>query len=208
MLRFKVLALAGITFASFVLLPPVFAADKEKLLHAFAGGSDGIQPYASLIFDGAGNLYGATLYGGSSQCGIVFRLSHGLNGAWYETILHEFGGGDDGCIPWAGLTIDGQGTCTGQLYGEPDYNVYGNVFQLSQQTDGKWRLKVLHRFTGGDDGGVPTGSMAFDGAGNLYGTAGWGGTYGNGVVFELSPRANGEWKEKVRWESTLRQPCL
>lgn len=197
MLRFKVLALAGITFASFVLLPPVFAANKEKLLHSFAGGSDGIQPYASLIFDGAGNLYGATLYGGSGQCGIVFRLSHRLNGAWDETILHEFSGGDDGCSPWAGLTIDGSGNLYGTTYGEPSYNLYGNVFQLSQQTDGKWRLKVLHTFTGGDGGGIPTGGMAFDEAGNLYGTAGLGGAYSNGVVFELSPRANGDWKEKV-----------
>jgi uncharacterized repeat protein (TIGR03803 family) len=50
---------------------------KEKVLHAFTGGADGNEPAAPVIFDSAGNLYGTTLYGGTSGLGngTVYRLS-------------------------------------------------------------------------------------------------------------------------------------
>jgi uncharacterized repeat protein (TIGR03803 family) len=64
--------------------------------------------------------------------------------------------------------------------------------------------RVLHTFTGGSDGGAPASSLVLDGGGNLYGTAYSGGKgpdcpyqSGCGVLFELSPRANGRWKESV-----------
>src|SRR5262252_4917529 len=62
---------------------------------------------------------------------------------------------------------------------------------------------VLYRFTGGSDGGVPTSSLVFDAAGNLYGTTVYGGISNQncvsacGVVFELSPNSLGAWAEKV-----------
>lgn len=50
---------------------------------------------------------------------------------------------------------------------------------------------VLYNFTGGADGGSPSGNLLLDGVGNLYGTAAVGGAAfgsgGFGVVFKLTP---------------------
>jgi uncharacterized repeat protein (TIGR03803 family) len=74
------------------------------------------------------------------------------------------------------------------------------VWELSPQIGGGWTFKVLYNFSGGLDGSGPLphpGALVMDGAGNLYGTTASGGHSGDGVVFELSPTANGSWKEKV-----------
>jgi uncharacterized repeat protein (TIGR03803 family) len=49
----------------------------EKVLHSFAGGSDGSTPEAGLTTDESGNLYGTTVYGGRIRrnAGIVFKLT-------------------------------------------------------------------------------------------------------------------------------------
>jgi uncharacterized repeat protein (TIGR03803 family) len=64
---------------------------------------------------------------------------------------------------------------------------------------GAWagRYKVLHAFTYGLDGGEVHGALVFDGVGNLYGTAYWGGDYGCGVVFKLTPNPDGSWTQSV-----------
>src|ERR1700690_656741 len=73
-----------------------WAANKEKVLYSFQGGNDGDDPYAGLILDGSGNLYGTTAYGGtgscSSGCGTVFELSPNGGGGWTETVLYSFAG--------------------------------------------------------------------------------------------------------------------
>jgi uncharacterized repeat protein (TIGR03803 family) len=48
---------------------------KETVLYNFSGGTDGGSPYASLIRDAAGNLYGTTSYGGIFSCGTVFKIT-------------------------------------------------------------------------------------------------------------------------------------
>ena len=60
---------------------------------------------------------------------------------------------------------------------------------------------VIHRFTGGIDGGGAYAGVVFDAAGNLYGTAVSGGS-GDGVVFRLSPIKGGGWKETVLYTFT------
>jgi uncharacterized repeat protein (TIGR03803 family) len=81
----------------------------ESVLHSFTG-PDGAIPYAGLVLDAAGNLYGTTLFGGSSGYGTVFKLSP--SGA--ETVLHSFtNAGGDGAYPFAGLLVD----TVGNLYG-------------------------------------------------------------------------------------------
>ena len=74
------------------------------MLYRFAGGSDGGNPHASLIFDAAGNLYGTTHAGGGvgcggGGCGTVFKLAHGLRGKWIESVIYAFTGGNDGALP-------------------------------------------------------------------------------------------------------------
>src|SRR5271167_1667552 len=84
----------------------------ETVLHAFAGGNDGVYPYSNLVFDQAGNLYGTTLTGGNGY-GVVFQLTPNGAGGWTEKILYSFSGGNDGANPYAGVVFDQ----LGNLYG-------------------------------------------------------------------------------------------
>lgn len=190
----------------------------EKVLYAFGASSiDAATPDAGVIFGKDGNLYGTTYGGGTGQgcptggCGTVFELMQN-NGEWTEKILHNFdNNGEDGFDPLAGVIFDS----TGNLYsttasGGADSAACnrlgcGTVFELSPGTNGQWTEKILHSFfNNGADGTAPFAEVAFDSAGNLYGTTQLGGTdftgcsfNGCGTVFELSPGTNGEWTEKV-----------
>jgi uncharacterized repeat protein (TIGR03803 family) len=177
----------------------------ETVLYSFTGAADGGNPFAGLVRDTTGSLYGTTFEGGANSsacdyfgnpttCGVVFKLS--LTGT--ETVLHSFTGSDGG-NPWAGLLRD----TAGNLYGTTaNGGAFGNgvVFELIRcdTAASGYEFKVLHSFTGGADGGHPLGSLLRDAAGNLYGTTVNGGAkssactyfFGNttcGVVFKLSP---------------------
>ena len=115
-----------------------------------------------------------------------------------EKVLHNFNNnGTDGVSPQAGLIVDGAGNLYGTTSGGGTYNI-GTVFELSPTADGGWMEKVLHNFNyNGTDGYFPSASLIFDKAGNLYSTTSYGGTYGYGTVFELSPKKGGDWTEKV-----------
>ena len=68
------------------------AGPTENVLYHFQGGSDGAEPYARLVFDSAGNLYGTTLFGGDGckyECGTVFQLTPKAGGGWKETVLPQ-----------------------------------------------------------------------------------------------------------------------
>lgn len=173
----------------------------EKVLHAFAGGTDGTYPYGGVIVDGRGNLYGGTRLGGSTGCsgggcGVVYELSPNPDGAWRETILYAFPDslfGEGGTL--ANLTFDSRHNLYGTTTGGGHCG-YGNVFEL-KHADGRWKARSLHDFCG-EDGQAPAyGALVFDQAGNLYGTTGFGGTGGVGVVFQLSPQAKGQWNFTV-----------
>jgi uncharacterized repeat protein (TIGR03803 family) len=203
------LALAAITFsvAASAQIPT------ENVLFDFGNGTGGSIPGGGLVFDSADNLYGVAAYGGNPDtckpngCGVIYELSPSSSG-WTETVLHTFSGGWDGANSKATLLFD----AAGNLYGTTssggdasactDHNC-GVVFKLAPQSDGTWKETVLHAFTGGKDGANPNGTLAFDAAGNLYGTTYVGGStttncfpsVGCGVVFELSPTTSGPWKE-------------
>lgn len=121
---------AGVVFE---LAPGANGQWSETVLHAFDGGpADGDFPYARLIFDSAGNLYGTTVYGGSDlEYGVIFKLTPGGNGQWTETILHSFTNAtDDGEMPYAGLIFDGAGNLYGTTSAGSSKGV-GGVFRLS-----------------------------------------------------------------------------
>jgi uncharacterized repeat protein (TIGR03803 family) len=150
------------------------------VLHSFTRGSDGENPYAGLVRDGEGNLYGTTLYGGSYGYGTVFKVDE--NGT--EKVLHSFAGGtSDGSNPYAGVISDTDGDV---LFGTTAGGVSsgrGTVFKVD--TSGK--ETVLHVFTGSPDGAYPLGGLTRDQEGNLYGTTNSGGSYGYGTVFKVDP---------------------
>jgi uncharacterized repeat protein (TIGR03803 family) len=85
----------------------------KSRLYSFTGGKDGGLPFAGLIFDSAGNLYGTTYYGGDDGVGAIFELSPNQDGSWTEKVLHSFTGGKDGALPAATLIFDQ----AGNLYG-------------------------------------------------------------------------------------------
>jgi uncharacterized repeat protein (TIGR03803 family) len=180
----------------FELTPNVGGVWTEKVLHNFTNGDDGGYPYAGLIFDAAGNLYGTTSEGGANKLGTVFELTPKTGGVWTEKVLHSFAGGKDGTDPAAGLIFDAAGNLYGTTAEGGEYR-YGTAFELTPAAGGRWTEKILHNFGKDKDGNQPVAGLISDAAGNLYGTNIEGGAYGLGTVFELTPNVGGGWTEKV-----------
>ena len=170
---------------------------KEEVLYSFNDdGTDGVNPYASLVFDAAGNLYGTTHNGGDGF-GTVFELIPSGGGVWTEKLLHKFqNNGKDGTQPLAGLTFDSFGNLYGATPGGGKTG-FGIVFELTPAA-GHWTEKVLHQFQNdGEDGISPQSGVILDSAGNLYGMTYGGGVFGYGTVYELIPSAGGSWAGKL-----------
>jgi hypothetical protein len=168
-----------------------------KVLHHFGNGIDGNGPYAGMILDAAGNLYGTTVSGGNLGFGTAFELIPQADGTWKEKILHNFGTSTDGQGPRAKLTFDAAGNLYGTTVSGGRYSL-GTAFELVPQGNGTWTQKFVHHFGNGTDGAYVYSNVVFDPNGNLYGTTflGGGGS-GGGIVFELVPQANGLWTEKI-----------
>jgi uncharacterized repeat protein (TIGR03803 family) len=200
----------------------------ETILYTFTGGSVGFYPMANVAIDSRGNLYGATMWGGSLSgcggmgCGTVFEISP-LSGAgtWSETTLYTFTGGSDGGEPFS-LTLDSKGNLYGSTVAGGNTSACsanagvvpgcGGIFELSPPSGGSgaWTLAVLHNFSGSDGRGAATG-LTFDSAGALFGATpdggiGEGGTgscpLGCGLVFSLTPPSGGSgpWTETVLYD--------
>ncbi len=181
-------------------LTPSSGGWTETVLYAFSGGNDGSNPYAPVVFDTAGSLYGTTIQGGtigsncSAGCGVVFRLTP-ASGTWNESVLYSFAGGNDGSYPYASVIADASGSWYGTTSAGGSYGK-GTVYKLTSGSSG-WTETLLHTMTGGLDGSSPYGPVVLDAAGILYGTAIQGGSAGYGVVFEILPNSHGGWRERV-----------
>lgn len=168
----------------------------ENVLHRFLGG-DGANPYGSISFDAAGNLYGTTGGGGQYHYGTVFQLAPGSGGTWNESVLYSFRGTTDGSLPYAGVLVAGPAQLYGTAFLGGTYNA-GVVFALNRVSISGWYELVLYPFTGGNDGGGPSGPLTRDTACNLYGTTFSGGAHGAGVVYKLTPNPfSAGWTETV-----------
>jgi uncharacterized repeat protein (TIGR03803 family) len=140
-------------------------------------GTNGRQPYNSLILDGSGNLYGTTRIGGASNDGVVFEVAHGSGTI---TTIASFNG-TNGANPIGALVVDG----SGNLYGTTNAGGAsgdGTVFELAP---GSGTITTLASFNG-TNGKNPSGGLLIDGTGNLYGVTSWGGASSVGVVYELA----------------------
>ena len=164
---------------------------RETQLYAFQGGSDGGGPSGGVIFDSAGNLYGTTEFGGLGE-GTVFKLTHNSDGTWTESVLYSFHG-TDAANPAGPLVFDAAGNLWG-VAGGGEFD-HGAIFKLTPSGGGNWTESLVYSFGGALDGGQPSGGLVLDSAGNLYGTAAYGGYYPTcsdspncgGVVYELTP---------------------
>ena len=198
-----------VTFAIFLSVLLIFAAitalpasaQTESVLHSLRT-IEGVSPVMGLVFDSAGNLYGAAEEGGSSNNGTVFELLPKAGGGWTEKTLFTFTGATTGSMPLASLVLD----AAGNLYGTTKLGGArgaGVAFELTPSSSGRWTEKVLHTFGSGSDGAYPVGNLVFDHAGNLYGTTQGGGAHGNGqentggTAFKLTHKSGGTWTESV-----------
>ncbi|MGH9642745.1 MAG: choice-of-anchor tandem repeat GloVer-containing protein [Terriglobales bacterium] len=182
----------------------VDAAGNETVLYAFHGNPDGANPDAGLIRDANGNLYGTTLFGGTTGGGVVFEI----DGSGTEHVLYTFKGGSDGFAPYGPIVIDASGNIYGtttsgggsSACNTPSSSGCGTVFKLKHTAKG-WKESVIHRFRN-TDGWSPNGLYLDEKTNELYGmTELGGGKTGNcmysqtstkcGVVFELSDNGGG-----------------
>jgi len=194
----------------------------ETVLYSFPTPKQGFVPAGDLVFDSAGNLYGATIYGGGygtncgdayyKYCGAVFELSPPKikGGKWTEKTLHGFKGNTDGANPNGGLVLDSEGDVYGTTVLGGGTGCQGpgcgTAFELRPppKTGGAWTEKMIHIFTDGGDGADPNGGLIFDANGALYGTAGGGGDQRLGVVFRLARTEQGRsWIETVLHHFTV-----
>jgi uncharacterized repeat protein (TIGR03803 family) len=171
----------------------------ESVIYSFTGpnNNDGAYPFAGLVFDTDGNLFGTTYQGGASSQGTVFELTKS-GGTWKETVLHVFSdvGGNDGYYPYGTLVFDAGGNLYGTTQaGGKDGD--GTVFQL-KPSGSKWTYKIIHTFPGTSGGYYPYGGVVVDQKnGYLYGTAYYGGVIWNvGVVYQLR-EVSGVWISNV-----------
>jgi uncharacterized repeat protein (TIGR03803 family) len=167
------------------------AGGTYSVLYSFSGKADGGNPYAGLVLDPAGNLYGTSSSGGALNClggqnnkvgcGLVFKVNSvtGIEGVYNFTA-----GGD---FPVAGLARD----TTGNLYGTTEFtgSRAGTTALLFKMNETSGAETVLFPFAGGGlDRSNPVGNLLLDASGTvLYGTTEFGGFYGAGTVFKFDP---------------------
>lgn len=138
---------------------------------------DGVLPGDGLVIDATGNLYGIASHGGANSYGAVFKIDASLE----ETVLYSFKETDPSNIV-APLTVDAEGN----LYGVSQsggLDPHGEVFKVTQAGT----LTVLLSAFDVTNGATPTGGLAMDASGDLYGTTADGGSGSGGTVFKLDP---------------------
>jgi uncharacterized repeat protein (TIGR03803 family) len=176
----------------FELSPPTATGQPwtEAVLYSFgASSTDAAVCNGTVVFDKAGNLYGATHSGGTYGYGAVFELSPPASTGlpWTETVLYSLNPAiGDGVNPYTGLVVDTAGNLYGVTYlgGSAGSGV---VFEVSPAGGGVWTETVLHSFNKNTDGGNPYGGLMISGN-HLFGVTTVGGpSKGGGTVFEVIP---------------------
>ncbi len=155
----------------------------ETILHSFQNANDGATPYAGLVADAAGNLYGAATDGGANGGGTVFELAPSGGGWNFSVLTSQPGWGISGTF--RDLMMDAS---TGVIYGTTHcdgVNNAGTIYSLTP-SGGGWTYTLLYTFTGGSDGLYSISNLVLK-HGRLYGTTIDGGTNGAGVIYELKP---------------------
>ena len=140
-------------------------------------GANGSGPLSGVTFDSSGNLFGTTAYGGPARTGSVYEIAQGSSTL---TTLASFTG-NNGSIPYGGVTFDSSGNLFGTTYLGGASN-YGTVYEIAK---GSSTLTTLASFTGAN-GENPYAGVTFDSSGNLFGTTYLGGASNYGTVYEIA----------------------
>jgi len=200
-----------IAVVTMMMTTPAAQAQSFRVVHSFTGGADGANPGSGLTLDRGGHLYGTASRGGSpgvcqypGGCGTVYRMTpHESN--WVFGPLYTFTGSlNDGGYPESGVTVGPDGSLygsTGLIYNlKPPESIPGSVFA-------PWTETLVYTFSYLPDGFGPSGNLAFDSAGNIYGTTEFGGRengcgaggLGCGSVYQLT-KSNGSWTRTVLYK--------
>jgi uncharacterized repeat protein (TIGR03803 family) len=155
---------------------------KENVLYNFQGGNDGGVPYAGVILNQSGNLYGGATGGGTGAGGTIFELTP-AKGSWTFSVLYNIPGWTLSG-PFRDLKMDASGNLYGTTHCDGTYSD-GTVYKLTPSS-GTWTYTSLYEFTGGTDGYYVFSNLVFDKHGNLYGTSSVGGAGGYGVAFKIT----------------------
>jgi uncharacterized repeat protein (TIGR03803 family) len=171
----------------FELLAPTVSggAWTEQLLYSFGQFTgDGSDPVAGVTFDNSGNLYGTTAAGGNYGYGTVYQLQNSGSG-WTENVLHHFELGNDGGVPYAGLTFYSTNTFFGAATdGGPGGGGGGTIFEL-KETAGVWKFAVIYSLPGWGISGTFRNLLVASGS-KIYGTTHCDGSNDAGTVYELT----------------------
>jgi uncharacterized repeat protein (TIGR03803 family) len=167
-----------------------------RVLHTFTGDTDGFGGSAGRLLLRHGRIFGVATQGGANGWGVAFEMTPTPTGEWKFQTIYAFGGMPDAGSPYGGLIADKSGNLYGTTY-FGGTNGFGSVYRL-ERNGTSWTEAVLYSFQGGADGDSPLSTLAFDGAGNLFGTTSLDGDpdCACGTIFELSP-ASGGWTETV-----------
>jgi uncharacterized repeat protein (TIGR03803 family) len=163
----------------------------ETMLYAFQNPYG--TPNPGLIFDAAGDIYGTDYEDGPYGFGTVYKLTLNPDGNYTFAALYNFTGvNGDGAYPNGPLAMDATGnlygtTRQGGLGGYECGEGCGTIFKLTPSSNGQWTETILYQFNENSGGWQPHDGLIMDRAGNLYGTAVYGGVYSGGVAFEIAP---------------------
>ena len=186
----------------FELSPPTISggAWTETTLHVFTGGTDGDFPQSNLVLGPGGTIYGSG-FGGAGDNGSIFALTPSA-GSYAFNVIYNFSSPFEGRLP--GDIVFRNGNIYGTTAAGPGSSNAGTVFRLAQ-SGGVWSDTVLFAFGDNDvsTGFIPTGEIAFDQKGNIFGATYAGGNGpcpfgdGCGLIYELSPSTSGAYTETV-----------
>lgn len=174
----------ALAFAGAAALAAPASAANLTTLHSFSVG-EGTTPYAGLVTDGKGFLYGTTSLGGIADGGSIFKVA--TDGSGFAT-LHLFSG-VEGMRPEAGLVTDG----AGRFFGTTPFggtSGRGTVFSINADGGG---FATLRNFAGSasGDGQFTYGGLILDRTGTLYGMSEGGGANNLGTIYRLGVDGNG-----------------